>query len=204
MLKITTKTGDKGSTSLFGGRRVGKNSLFIELVGELDELQSFLGWCKCGGGRSNERGFAGGHDFADLIDRLQGDVYRIMSIAGFEMKCLGNIQAINEEDVKFLEKEAEKYSAMIAKQMKFIKPGSTEMAARLHIARCVCRRVERRCVACESEVGGTAACDAAVGGAAKSAGGAPEVFGFILKYLNRLSDLLFVLAYSFEKKIKNC
>lgn len=186
MLKITTKTGDKGSTSLFGGRRVSKASPYVELVGELDELQSFLGWCRWGGGRRGRR------DFADLIDRLQGDVYRIMSIAGFEMKCPKGIRAINEEDVKFLEKEAEKYCAMIAKQMKFIKPGSTEIAARLHIARCVCRRAERRCVACEGKVSSTVA------------DGAQEVFGFILKYLNRLSDLLFAMAYSFEKEIKNC
>lgn len=203
MLKITTKTGDKGSTSLFGGRRVSKASVFIELAGELDELQSFLGWCRCGDGREGRddlRGKRGrsADGFADLIDRIQGDVYRIMSIAGFEMKCPGNIRAINDADVKFLEKESEKYSAMIAKQMKFIKPGSTEVAARLHIARCVCRRVERRCVAC------TASAMADGGSDAKSAGGAPEVFGFILKYLNRLSDLLFVMAYSFEKEIKNC
>lgn len=192
MIKITTKTGDKGSTSLFGGRRVSKASPYIELVGELDELQSFLGWCRCGDGGGGKRGFV------NLIDRLQGDVYRIMSIAGFEMKCPGNIKAINDADVKFLEKEAEKYSVAIAKQMKFIKPGSTEVAARLHIARCVCRRVERRCVAC------TASAMADGGSDAKSASGESEVFGFILKYFNRLSDLLFVMAYSFEKEIKNC
>lgn len=196
MIKITTKTGDKGSTSLFGGRRVSKASAFIELVGELDELQSFLGWCRWGdgcGGLRDKRGRSArsfkDHGFADLIDRIQGDIYRMMSIAGFEMKCPKNIRAISEEDVKFLEKESEKYCAMIAKQMKFIKPGSTEMAARLHIARCVCRRVERRCVA---------------GGAMVGGGSAPEVFEFILKYLNRLSDLLFAMAYSFEKEIKNC
>lgn len=196
MIKITTKTGDKGSTSLFGGRRVSKASPYIELVGELDELQSFLGWCRWrerGKGNAIHKkisGRAAEQNFADLIDRIQGDVYRMMSIAGFEMKCPKNIRAIGDADVKFLEKESEKYSVTIAKQMKFIKPGSTEMAARLHIVRCVCRRVERRCVACEGEIG--------------KSDSVREVFGFILKYLNRLSDLLFAMAYSFEKEIKNC
>lgn len=167
-MKITTKTGDRGQTSLFGGRRVSKNNLFIELVGWLDELQSFIGLCGCA---------VSDDDVRALLDRVQDDLYRMMSIVGFEMKCPANIRPIGEEDVEFLEKAGDRYGAAVENLKKFIRPGTTETAARLHIARTVCRRVERRFVA--SDVAGV------------------EIF---IKYLNRLSDVLFVLAYKFEAR----
>ena len=162
-MKITTKMGDRGETSLFGGKRVNKNSAFIKMVGELDELQATVAWAKIEAEAVNE-----------VLARVIDDIYRMMSIVGFEMKCPANIKEICEEDVEFLEKEMAKYEEIVGGLNKFIRPGTTEKAARLHIARTVCRRVERGFV----ESG-------------------PE---FILKYLNRLSDLLFVLAYSFEKR----
>jgi len=160
-MKITTKTGDKGETSLFGGRRVSKASVFIELVGELDELQSVVGWAclECS------------MYYMEILERAQDDIYRMMSVVGFEMKCPGNIKAIDVEDVGFLESEIEKRQDSVADIKAFIRPGGSEAAARLHIARTVCRRVERRMVVAEVE-------------------------GEMLKYLNRLSDLLFILAYS--------
>lgn len=161
-MKITTKTGDKGETSLFGGRRVSKASRYIELVGELDELQSVIGWAsiECSMGH-----------MGDMLKRVQDDIYRMMSVVGFEMKCPGNIKAIDVEDVTFLEGEIEARQDVVEGIKAFIRPGGSEAAARLHMARTVCRRVERRMVAAEVE-------------------------GEMLKYLNRLSDLLFILAYS--------
>ncbi|MBI2634924.1 cob(I)yrinic acid a,c-diamide adenosyltransferase [Candidatus Peregrinibacteria bacterium] len=176
-MKITTKTGDRGQTSLFGGRRVGKDHKFVELVGELDELQSFVGWCRC----------AVEQESKNLLDRIQDDLYRMMSIVGFEMKCPKNIEPLGENDVKFLEKAGEKYGASVEDLRKFIRPGTIEMAARLHIARTVCRRVERRFVAGNI-------------GSADAASDTSITAKIFIKYLNRLSDLLFVLACACEDK----
>jgi len=168
-MKITTKTGDRGETSLFGGRRVSKSSDFICLIGELDELQAVTGWARCG--LSGEMALA--------TDRIQDDLYRIMSVVGFEMKCPGNIRPIDDNDVEFLEKEMKKYEKAVGDLSKFIRPGTTEAAARLQIARTVCRRVERGMVGVDGE--------------------SVKVPAEIIKYLNRLSDLLFVMAYSQER-----
>lgn len=164
-MKISTKTGDKGETSLFGGRRVSKNSLYIAALGDLDELQAFLGACR----------FGVSDDLAGLVSRLQDDIYRIMSVVGFEMKWPMNISPIDEEDVRFLEDFMSRYEAVVGDLGKFIRPGSTEEAARFNIARTVCRRAERSLVAIS---------------------GVPEE---VLRYLNRLSDLLFVVGFGLEK-----
>jgi cob(I)alamin adenosyltransferase len=163
-MKITTKTGDRGDTSLFGGRRVSKGNKFIELVGQLDELQSLVGWCRCESG-----------DLKEILDRIQDDIYRMMSIVGFEMKCPKSIKALGEKDVEFLEGEIESRQGVVEGLNKFIRPGTCEPAARLHIARSNCRKVERFYV---GEFG--------------------EGDEWFLKYLNRLSDLLFILAFEKE------
>lgn len=166
-MKITTKTGDKGETSLFGGRRVSKAAGIIVLVGELDELQAVVGWCRVEAG---ER--------VGALERVVDDLYRIMSVVGFEFKCPGNIRAIDESDVEFLEKEMGKYEKEVGDLAKFVRPGgASELAARLHIARTVCRRVERGMVEITSGMGEER-----------------STMEKILKYLNRLSDFLFVLA----------
>lgn len=183
-MKITTKTGDNGETSLFGGRRVSKASEFIELVGELDELQAVVGWCRVEAIERNKCDKAAGEAhmynmctaLETCLARIEEDLYRMMSIVGFEFKCPGNIKPVGEEDVEFLEKEMSKYEDAVGDLSKFVRPGGSEISARLHIARTVCRRVERGMVKV-------------------------KVAGAMLKYLNRLSDLLFVLAYRFEKGV---
>ena len=119
----------------------------------------------------------------DVLNRAQDDLYRMMSIVGFEFKCPGNIKPISETDVEFLETEMNKYEKTMQDLSAFIRPGTTETAARLNIARTVCRRAERRMVEMMAIGGGHA-----------------EVSKSILKYINRLSDLLFVLAYQFEER----
>lgn len=177
-MKISTKTGDKGETGLFGGRRVSKSSALIEVLGNLDELQSLVGWARCAVEKQ---------EFREILDKIQEDVYRMMSIFGFEMRCPQGIAPIGEEDVAALESVIEKYES--ADLRKFVRPGTTEAAARLHVVRSFCRRVERGIVAfgekSETEQGNF--CSAKILPA--------EIF----KYINRLSDLLFVLAYSLEK-----
>lgn len=260
-MKITTKTGDKGETSLFGGRRVSKSSSLIELVGELDELQALLGhantaqtprlsagWANCQLTINNvqlEKGDSKGReictpngrtdlvegvnddrnlqinrsesrdvtkiadqkvspvtDFTKILARVIDDLYRMMSIVGFEFKCPGNIRAIDEGDVEFLEQAMRPYEAEMDKVTAFVRPGDgSELAARLNIARTVCRRVERRMnyqlsmynVQLEKgrELGG----DTGTIGNVGVPGNGIETAGMMLKYLNRLSDLLFVLAH---------
>lgn len=181
-MKITTKTGDNGETGLFGGKRVSKDSNFIDVLGELDEIHSFLGWCRCESkGNCNK-----------LLARFQDDIYKIQAIVGFEMKCPKTVEIIEEDDVGFLEKEIEKRQHLVKDLQQFIRPGSSELAARLHIARAVCRRVERAVVRLQRKL---------VTGEGLS-GDVLAVFRVIIKYLNRLSDLLFLLAYEFEKEVK--
>lgn len=173
-MKISTKTGDKGETSLFGGRRVSKSSPVMGVLGELDELHSFLGWCKFGPEKERRAEVEG------VLVRMQDDIYRMMAIIGFEMKVPGNIEAISESDVLFLEETMSKYEEIVGGLDKFVRPGGTEAAARFHIARTVCRRAERNVVAFNE-------------------GADVKIPEEICKYLNRLSDLLFVVGYSFER-----
>lgn len=160
-MKITTKTGDKGETGLFGGRRVMKNSPFIEMVGVLDELQSYLGVCK----------FSVGEEVGALIERIQGDLYRMMAVCGFEFKVPSNISGLGEDDVAFLDGIVEGHQELVSGLDKFTLPGGSRGAAELDFARTICRRAERVLVGCGEDVPAE-----------------------ILKYLNRLSDVLFVLG----------
>lgn len=169
-MKITTKTGDKGETGMFGGKRVSKGSDYMEALGTLDELHSFLGFVKFAIPEEKR------DEYASVLNRIQNDLYRIMSIVGFEMKAPKSIVEIDESDVEFLEEEMKVYEKEIADLGKFIRTGTSEAAARLNIARSVCRRAERVLVRID--------CD-----------------GVILKYINRLSDLLFVFGYSLENEI---
>lgn len=156
MKNITTKTGDKGMTGLYRGERVRKDDALIELLGELDELQAFVAWARLG-----EEG--------EVLTRVVDDIYRLMSVVGFRGAVPEGIVDIGEADLAWMEGEMEKYSAEVGDLKEFIRPGGNEQAARLNMARVVCRRVERRFLIVEHAWG--------------------------LKYLNRLSDLLFVLSY---------
>lgn len=178
-MKITTKTGDKGQTSLFGGRRVSKSDNSIDLLGEIDELQSFIGWAK-----SYALEEKAGGNLVEVLMKIEDDLYRIMSIVGFEFKVPKSIKKITEEDVNFLEKEIEDGQSAVGDLSEFVRPGQGEMSSRLHVARCVCRRVERSFVRFGDEL-----CD-------KGRMPDEKLFAAILKYLNRLSDLLFIYAYS--------
>ncbi|MDZ4209743.1 MAG: cob(I)yrinic acid a,c-diamide adenosyltransferase [Candidatus Curtissbacteria bacterium] len=176
-MKITTKTGDKGETGLFRSGRVSKSAAVIEVLGEIDELQSFLGWCKAGVvGEGLE-------EISEAILHVQDDLYRMMSIFG------GATGEILEGDVEFLEGEMERWKEAVEGIKAFVKPGADEASSRFHIARSVCRRVERKVVRYfEGE-------EAMEGGGGGLAGVASR--DGILKYLNRLSDLLFVWAVKF-------
>jgi cob(I)alamin adenosyltransferase len=162
--RIYTRTGDDGTTGLVGGKRVTKDSPLIEACGALDELNALLGVV-----RSNSL-----PDKADKVLALvQNDLFEIgTEIAtpeGASPKCRG----ICDEDVRGLEKEIDALENELEPLRQFILPGGARSAAELHFARTVARRAERHCV---------------------SLSRLQKIAPQVLCYLNRLSDLCFVLA----------
>ncbi|MBI4091577.1 cob(I)yrinic acid a,c-diamide adenosyltransferase [candidate division WWE3 bacterium] len=165
-MSIYTGTGDKGETSLYGTVRVPKDSLEIEALGGLDELNGILGLAGS---------FCQFKELSVLILEIQITIFDI----GAEISItLGNRKArksfsLPRSKVKSLEKEIDGYDARLEKTRTFVLPGGTALSSHLHFARAACRRVERVMVALSRE---------------------RVVNQEILVYLNRLSDLLFVLA----------
>lgn len=164
-VKIYTKTGDSGNTSLFGGKKVPKSALRLEAYGTVDELNSLLGVC---------RSLITAGDIDTFLKRIQSDLFRLgAELASAETAPPGMFRPVTDEDIRALETEIDRIDPLLAPLKQFILPGGTQGAAMLHVARSVCRRAERLVVSLsESE----------------------KVRGMIVVYLNRLSDLLFVLA----------
>lgn len=151
------------------GKCLSKGSLIFDVLGDMDELNSVMGWAKCAVEVTEVK---------EALNRIQDDVYRIMSIVGSEMQVPAGIRMIDESDVEFLEEWIERTEEEVGILTKFIRPGEREVSARLHVARSVARRAERKIVEHMDELK------------------IPEI---ILQYSNRLSDLLFILAYKFDK-----
>ncbi len=166
-MKIYTKTGDKGTTSLIGGTKVSKAHLRIESYGTVDELNSYIGLCK-----DLLTDDAGKKILLEVQDRLFtiGSSLACDPVKEPKMK----IPDLKESDVELLEKEIDRMNEVIPPMKNFILPGGHPTLSHLHIARCVCRRAERCCVRLEVE--------------------GQEVENITIKYLNRLSDYLFVLS----------
>ena len=165
--KIYTKTGDKGKTSLIGGTKVLKSDLRIEAYGTVDELNSFIGLCL-----DHLSSFSIHNVLAEIQDRLFTIGSALACDPGKETKL--KIPDLHEADVELLEKEIDKMSETLPVMKSFILPGGHVAVSTLHIARCVCRRAERCCVKMQKRE--------------------MEIDPLIIKYLNRLSDYLFVLA----------
>lgn len=181
-MKIYTKTGDKGTTSLFGGTRVPKHHIRIDSYGTVDELNSWLGLI-----RDQESSDETNEILITIQDRLftvgailATDPEKAILKSGKERL---NIPKVSEEDITLLEQEIDKMNESLPPMTHFILPGGHQAVSFCHIARCVCRRAER----ISAELYENEPFD-------------PRV----LKYLNRLSDYLFVLArkLSFDLKAK--
>jgi cob(I)alamin adenosyltransferase len=171
--RIYTRTGDLGDTGLFGGARVAKDDLRVEAYGAVDELNAALGTAAA---EAEE------DDLLDLLHSLQEDLFHIGAdlatpSESAESRGRVTITRVGPERAIWLERRIDNLETELPPLTRFILPGGTLFAAALHTARAVCRRAERRCV--------TLAAVALEGGAVN-----PE----IVRYLNRLSDLLFVLA----------
>ena len=174
-LKIYTKTGDTGTTSLIGGTKVPKSHLRIEAYGTVDELNSCIGLCRDLLTNENTR-----TTLLEVQDRLFtiGSSLACDPIKQPRMR----IPDLKEEDVTLLENEIDKMNEVLFPMKSFILPGGHTTVSYVHITRCVCRRAERCCVRLELE--------------------SLEVEPVILKYLNRLSDYLFVLARFIAHQLK--
>lgn len=166
-LKIYTKTGDAGTTSLIGGTKVPKSHYRIEAYGTVDELNSYLGLCI--DVLTDE---VGQRTLREVQDRL----FTIGSaLACDPVKEPGmKLPDLKIADVQLLEGEIDRMTEILPPMKNFILPGGHTTLSQLHIARCICRRTERHCVRLEIE--------------------GEEVAPLIIQYLNRLSDYLFVLS----------
>jgi len=158
-----TKTGDGGETSLFDGTRVSKDDPRIGILGELDELTSLLGWCRS----------AGGHPIIiEKIAELQRELYLSCAEIAMPPSSRGGskVAFIEQEHYARLESWIDQAIDMTGPIDRFILPGGTELASRLHLARTCCRRVERSMVMLSRTT---------------------KLREELLIYINRLSDLLF-------------
>jgi cob(I)alamin adenosyltransferase len=166
-MKIYTKTGDKGTTSLIGGTKVPKSHLRIEAYGTVDELNSNIGLC---------RDLLEDDHSRDILLEIQDRLFTIGSALACDpqKETRMRIPDLIEDDVVLLEKEIDRMNEIIPPMKSFILPGGHPVVSTLHIARCVCRRAERCSVRLELEN--------------------MEVDPIILKYLNRLSDYLFIVS----------
>jgi cob(I)alamin adenosyltransferase len=165
--KIYTKTGDKGTTSLIGGTKVAKSHRRIEAYGTTDELNSFIGLCI---------DHLKPHNINNVLREVQDRLFTIGSSLACdpEKETKMKIPDLKEEDITLLENEMDIMDEVLPAMKSFILPGGHISSSTLHVARCVCRRAERCCVRMQNK--------------------GDEVPGLIIKYLNRLSDYLFVLS----------
>ncbi|MFO7869273.1 MAG: cob(I)yrinic acid a,c-diamide adenosyltransferase [Bacteroidales bacterium] len=163
-MKIYTKTGDAGTTSLLGGSRVSKYHIRLEAYGTVDELNAHVGML---------------HDMIDdaadktFIADIQQRLFTICSHLANEDSETNQVPDFSEDDVQVLENKIDEYVSQLPELKNFILPGGHVASSQAHIARTVCRRAERRVIQLSTEI---------------------QVNDLVIKYLNRLSDFLFILA----------
>lgn len=179
-MKVYTKTGDKGTTALFGGTRVPKHHIRIESYGTIDELNSHIGLI-----RDQDIN----PDYKKILERIQDRLFTAGAILATDPekavlksgKERLNIPKISEADVELLEQQIDIMESELEPMTHFVLPGGHTTVSYCHIARCVCRRAERLAVHL-NEIEPTD--------------------GMVLTYLNRLSDYLFVLARKLSHDLK--
>lgn len=159
-MKIYTKTGDKGETSLLGGTRVSKAHQKLEAYGTVDELNSNVGMIA-----------SLNKEHSDFLNKIQHRLFNIGSLLATEKEVNFELPSIDVNDITVLELEIDRLNETLPTLKNFILPGGSSSSAQAHIARCVCRRAERRVVALQE-----------------------EKYTILVQYLNRLSDYLFVLS----------
>ena len=179
-MKVYTKTGDKGTTALFGGQRVPKNHIRIESYGTVDELNSYIGLI-----RDQEMN----PHYKDVLIEIQDRLFTVGAILAtpIDKEVLKNgklrldIARISDQDVAYLENEIDQMDSALPPMTHFVLPGGHTTVSYCHIARCVCRRAERLA----TELSQT-----------------EEIDQMVIMYLNRLSDYIFVLARKLSFDLK--
>lgn len=167
-MKIYTKTGDKGQTSLLGGTRVQKNHIRIEAYGTVDELNSWIGLIR---DQPIDK-----QDIKILLE-VQDRLFTMGSILAADQKLKMKIPNLFQKDITLLENEIDRINDKLEPMKSFILPGGNQVVSYCHIARCVCRRAERNIIHLSDN---------------------EPVNELVIVYINRLSDYLFMLTRKFS------
>lgn len=171
-MKIYTKTGDQGETSLVYGTRVLKDDLRIDSYGTVDELNSYIGLLRDQPINESRK---------DLLKEIQDRLFTVgATLATEPNKDRKKIPDLYEDDIVLLEQEMDKMDAELPQLRHFVLPGGHQSVSFCHLARTVCRRAERLCVTLSRE---------------------DKVDTLVIKYLNRLSDYLFVLSRKMAQEL---
>jgi cob(I)alamin adenosyltransferase len=172
-VKIYTKTGDHGSSSLIGGKRLPKNHIRFEAYGTIDELNSYIGLL---GSQSIE------FSIKEDLKKIQNILFTIGSnLASDNPDVSENLPKVSEKDIDYLEKQIDLFEKNLPTMTKFILPGGNSVVGICHVARSICRRAERKIVELMQN---------------------ESVEDQIPMYINRLSDFLFVLSRKLSKYFK--
>jgi len=172
-MKIYTKTGDKGTTALVGGRRVSKGDLKIEAYGTVDELNSWIGLVRDQAINESRR---------ELLKEIQDRLFTIGADLASEPEQVRKkpVPSLIDDDITLLENEMDNMDTELTPLRAFVLPGGNQSVSFAHLARTVCRRAERLAIRLSAE---------------------EEVNPMIVKYLNRLSDYLFVLSRKMTQEL---
>jgi len=163
-VKVYTKSGDKGSTSLVSGRRVSKDEILLEAYGTVDELNSFVGLL---GAENLEKALS------EQLIMIQNQLFNIGSLLAKDGYEIEDYPTIEEDNISYIESWIDKMTEPLQPLTTFILPSGSRAIALAHVCRTVCRRAERRVVACEDHI---------------------DIKDRIVRYLNRLSDYFFTCS----------
>ena len=170
-MKIYTRTGDEGSTGLFGGPRVSKDDGRIEAYGTVDELNAAIGVARAHGA---------GVQLDGQLAQIQHELFSIGAELATPDPGRHDMRIISDENVQRLERQIDEHNERLPELKQFILPAGSVVASSLHLARAICRRAERRVVTLSQHD--------------QAAGASTKISRELLVYLNRLSDLLFVMS----------
>ena len=170
--KIYTKTGDRGETSLFGGKRLAKSHIRIDAYGTVDELNAYIGLLRDTVNEKNQK---------NILKEIQDRLFTIGANLASDPSKTMKTPDLQLSDIEVLEQQMDLMDKTLPSLKNFILPGGHTVVSFCHIARCVCRRAERLVVALN---------------------GMEEVAPILIQYLNRLSDYLFVLSRQIAKDLE--
>lgn len=168
-MKVYTRGGDKGDTSLYDGTRVPKSDPRVEVYGTLDELNSLLSLARVAIGQERARA---------VVERIQNELFTLGADFATPVASAKSAKRVHAAHVDAIEKDTDAFFKEVGPQTKFVVPGETEAGARLHVARTVCRRAERLAVALHRQ---------------------SPINEEAVRYLNRLSSLLYAIAVWVDK-----